>query len=42
MIYQVVSPLGVILFESISRSAAELFCKKRGLDPDGSIWPIRL
>lgn len=41
MIYQVVSPLGVVLFESISRSSAELYCKKHDLDPDGHIWPVR-
>lgn len=41
MIYQVVSPLGVVLFETISRSSAELFCRKSGIDPDAFIWLVR-
>lgn len=41
MMYQVVSPLGAVLFESISRDSCELFCRKNGIDPDGYIWLVR-
>lgn len=41
MIYQVVTPLGLVVFESISRDSCVLYCRKSGIDPDGHIWPVR-
>lgn len=32
--YQVVTDLGVVVFETISRSSAELFCRKKDFSYD--------
>lgn len=40
MIYQVVSSLGYVVFETSSLEDAELYCKEHGLS-SSAIWPIR-
>lgn len=32
MIYQVVTDLGIVVFDSVSRQACELFCKHNDFD----------
>lgn len=35
--FEVIGICGVPIYESVSRQACELFCRKRGLDPEVSI-----
>lgn len=41
MIYQVVSSLGCVVFETSSLEDAELYCKEHGFS-SSAIWPFQL
>lgn len=39
-LYQVVTSMGMVVFESISKSACELYIKRSGRSDQLTYWPI--